>query len=153
MKGIEAACFGLVGSEVIELKTSRNGTAWTAFSIGVTVGTTDDGKDLTQWIRCSCFGDVAERVCATFKKGDRAYVEGQIKLDNWTDKHGEAKHGLSVSAFKVEKVGISAIGRNKPKREPEPGGTLSFAGSVYQRERPYVAGRADPADFNDRLPF
>ncbi len=104
------------------------------------------------WLRVSCFGEVAERVAATFKKNDRAYIEGLIRLDHWTDKHGEQKHGLSVSAFKVEKAGASAIGRNKPRqdRSGTPITASSFAGPA--RERPKVVGRDDFA-FDDQLSF
>jgi single-strand DNA-binding protein len=168
MKGIEAAFFGTVASERIELKTGRSGTLWTVFSVGVTIGSTDDGKELLQWLRVSAFAETAERVAATFKKGDRCYVEGSLKLDTWNDKAtGEPKHGLNVSAFKVEKVGVSNLGRNRPKREidhqfaqgePAPyvhSGTpitaSSYAGPAYRREKPRIQGLND--DFDDRLPF
>jgi single-strand DNA-binding protein len=151
MKGIECAFFGVIGSESIELRTSRGGNAWASFNIGVMTAVTDDGKDVLTWLRVSCFGDTAERVASSFKKGDRAYIEGNLKLDHWQDKQGEQKHGLSVSAFKVEKVGVSAIGRNKPKRESSDSGPgmASFAGSIH-RQAPRVTGRDD---FNDQLPI
>jgi single stranded DNA-binding protein len=154
MKGIETAFFGVIGSDTIELKTSRSGTPWASFSAGVTTGTTDDGKDILQWVRVSCFAETAERVAASFKKNDRCYVEGSLKLDHWTDKQGEQKHGLSVSAFKVEKVGVSAIGRNKPKREADQNnGTITASSFVGpSRERPQVQGR-DRFEFNDDLTF
>src|SRR3979490_1092429 len=104
MKGIEAACFGAIGSDTIELKMSKNDKPWASFNLAV-----DTGEEKSQWLRVSCFAEVAERVAASFKKNDRAYIEGLIRLDHWTDKHGEQKHGLSISAFKVEKTGVSAI--------------------------------------------
>jgi single stranded DNA-binding protein len=165
MKGIETAFFGAVATEHIELKTGRSGIAWAAFSVGVTVGTMDDGKDQIQWLRVSCFAEIAERVAASFKKGDRCYCEGSLKLDNWTDKHGESKHGLSVNAYKVEKVGVSNLGRNKPKREIDrqfaqaepapyvhqraPVTASSYAAPAHKRERPRVVGIHD---FDDPLP-
>jgi single stranded DNA-binding protein len=160
MKGIESAFFGAVATEHIELKTGRSGTPWAAFSVGVTVGTLDDGKDQIQWLRVSCFSEIAERVAATFTKGTRGYVEGALKLDNWVDKHGEPKHGLSVSAFKVEKVGASNLGRNRPKidkqfarGEPAPylhSQSASYAAPPYQRERPKIQGLDY---FGDEIPF
>jgi single-strand DNA-binding protein len=149
MRGIECSCFGSIGSETIELKMSKSEKPWTSFSLAV-----DTGEEKSQWLRVSCFGETAERVAATFKKNDRAYIEGLIRLDHWTDKQGEQKHGLSVSAFKVEKVGASAIGRNKPKREADQNNSTitasSFAGP--SRERPQVQGR-DHFPFNDEIPF
>jgi single-stranded DNA-binding protein len=135
MKGIEAACFGAIGSDAIELKMSKADKPWTAFNVAV-----DVNDEKPQWLRVSCFGEVAERVCATFKKGDRAYLEGNLKLDHWTDKHGEQKHGLSMSAFTVQKVGVSAIGRNKPPRGES---KQSFPPLPEGRERRGIVGRDD----------
>jgi single-strand DNA-binding protein len=159
MRGVECAFFGSVGSENIELKTAKSGNSWASFSVGVTVGTLDDGKDQVQWLRISCFGETAERAAASFKKGDRVYCEGNLKLDHWVDTHGEQKHGLSVAAWKAEKVGASALGRNMPKSDPK----LSFAGEIhrfppehagpsYQRECPKVQGRNDDY-WRDELPI
>jgi single-stranded DNA-binding protein len=146
MRGIECACHGAIGSDNIELKISKADKPWASFNLAV-----DTGEEKPQWLRVSCFGETAERVSASFKKNDRAYIEGLIRLDHWTDKHGEQKHGLSVSAFKVEKVGVSAIGRNKPKREADQNnGTPSFAGSIYQRELNKIVGRDD---FQDAMPI
>jgi single-stranded DNA-binding protein len=171
MKGIESAFFGAVATETIELKTGRSGVAWAAFSVGVsTGGVTDDGKELMTWLRVTCFAEIAERVAATFKKGDRCYCEGALKLDNWIDKHGEPKHGLSVNAYKVEKVGVSALGRNKPKREidrqfaqrdpapyvhsGQPITASSFAGPAHRREKPRIQGLNDDRDYwRDELPI
>jgi single-stranded DNA-binding protein len=115
MRGIESAFFGVVGSDTIELKTSRSGAPWAAFSVGVALGSDENGKDVLQWVRVTVFGETAERVVATFRKGDRCYQEGALKLDHWQSKTGEAKHGLSLTAFKCERVGVSALGRNRPK--------------------------------------
>jgi single-strand DNA-binding protein len=163
MKGIETAFFGGIGSDVIEVKIAKSGNAWTAFSVGVTVGTTDDGKDVLQWVRVSAFGETAERIAVTCKKTDRVYCEGSLKLDNWTDKHGEQRHGLSVSAFKVERVGTSNLGRNRPKRtdvegnsrgpRPADGVPSLGSGGIYEphcREPNRVVGRDD---FQDAMPF
>ena len=47
-------------------------------------------------------------------KGDKVYVEGNLKLSHWNDKAtGEAKHGLQIAAWKVSKMG--AIGQRKLK--------------------------------------
>jgi single stranded DNA-binding protein len=169
VKGIEAAFFGAVATEHIELKRSANGNPWCAFSVGITMGANDDGREM-QWVRVACFGETAERAAATFKKGTRIYIECQLKLDHWNDaKTGEPKHGLSASAFKAERVGVSNIGRNKPPKinidrrfaqaEPAPyvgDSRASYAGNVYvppqhQREGPRVQGLND--EFGDEVPF
>jgi single-stranded DNA-binding protein len=56
------------------------------------------------------FGQAAD-ITAKFKKGDRCYVEGSIKIDTWTGNDGTERHGLSVASFKCERT--HAIGRNR----------------------------------------
>ncbi len=55
-------------------------------------------------------------------KGTRLYIEGTLKLEEWNDKDGFARHGLSCAAWNCARVGASAIGRNKPKRTGRPDG-------------------------------
>jgi len=56
------------------------------------------------------FGDRATSFAIS--KGDKVYCEGRLKLESWTSKTGEAKPGLKVAVWKIERLG--EIGRNKP---------------------------------------
>jgi single-strand DNA-binding protein len=114
VRGIETAFFGTLGRDP-ELRTSRNGNPYLTFSIAVPVGRDDAGKDVTQWVRVTCFGETAQELAATTKKGDRLYIEGSLTLNQWTTQNGQARSDLQVSAWKCEKLG--QIGRNKPRRE------------------------------------
>src|SRR5262249_46908687 len=102
---IEAAFIGRVGTQP-ELRTSQASKAWTAISVAV-------GKDEdTQWVRVAAFGETAERLIGRVVKGDRVYVEGDLRLNHWIDREGKPRSGLSVAARKVERLG--EIGRNRP---------------------------------------
>jgi single-stranded DNA-binding protein len=46
--------------------------------------------------------------------GNKVYVEGTLRLSEWTGRNGEKRTGLSVAAWKTEKLG--GIGRNKPAK-------------------------------------
>jgi single stranded DNA-binding protein len=105
MNGIESAFVGRVATEP-ELRTSSAGKPWAAFNVGVGAG------DNIQWARVAVFGEAAECVAGSLEKGDRVYVEGRLQLNEWTAKDGEKRAGLSVAAWKCEKLG--QIGRNKP---------------------------------------
>jgi len=130
---IEAAFIGRVGKEP-ELKTSSAGKAWAAFTCAV--GSDDD----TQWIRVAVFGDCAEQLADNLAKGDRVYCEGRLKLDSWTAKDGQQRTGLSVAAWKAEKLG--QIGRNRPPKPKAP----------PEGDNPVPpAARQRPAD--DEIPF
>jgi single-strand DNA-binding protein len=106
MSSIDCCFFGFLAADA-EARTSQAGKPWVRMRVGV-------GKDDTvQWVSVAVFGKTAENA-ANLKKGDRVYVEGSIKLDEWTGQDGVERHGLSVAAFKCEKT--HNIGRSKPKR-------------------------------------
>jgi len=96
-------------------------------------------EDVGQWVRATCFKEVASAIAAA-RKGDRVYCEGSLTMTQWNDAHGEARHGLSVSAWKV--VLLDQIGerRKQTRKPPDPNG-------------PKPAGKDVGRDFNDPLPF
>jgi hypothetical protein len=109
MNGIDAAMVGAVVSDTIELRTSQAGKKWSAFSVGVGEG------DNRQFVGISVFSSLAFVV--DLKKGDKVYIEAHsLRISEWTSRTtGEVRTGLQAVGTKVEKVGTSAIGRNKPK--------------------------------------
>jgi single-stranded DNA-binding protein len=108
---IETALIGRLGQEP-ELRKSAAGRPWTRLSVAVGVG------EEAQWVCVSAFGEDAQRLCEAFHKGDKVYVEGTLRLSERTGKGGEKRTGLSVAAWKAEKLG--AIGRNNPRRPSAP---------------------------------
>jgi len=104
---IESAFVARVATE-LELKISQVGKPWAAFNVGV-----GDGDNI-QWVRIAVFGERAQELSAILRKGDKVYVEGRLQLNQWTDKEGQQRAGLSVAAWKCEKLG--QIGRNKPPK-------------------------------------
>ena len=145
MRGIECAFWGVLGKDP-ELKTSKTGNPFTTMNVVVTVGASDDGKDVSQWLRVACFGDTAKAIAARATKGDRVYVEGTLTLNTWADKAtGETKTGLNVAAWKVEKV--PGIGKS---RERKPGTAYQADGEGQHKQNglpPYHR------DFDDELPI
>jgi len=140
MNSIEFALVGRVGRDP-DLRTSQSGNPWTAISVGV-------GKDdQTQWVRVSLFGDQAEHACSALKKGSNVYVEGRdLRLDSYTGKDGNQRHGLQGIATKVEVVGAGAIGRNRPPKQRAPEGDEPAPPST----RAPAGGRPQ---FADEIPF
>src|SRR5262245_38198979 len=102
---IEVALQGRVGTHP-ELRTSQSGKPFCKFNVAVGEG------DSVQWVQVACFADKAEEVAATLRKGDRCYCEGTLKLQQWTDREGQQRAGLSVAAWRVQAIG--QIGQRKP---------------------------------------
>ncbi len=149
MKGIEAAYFGALARDV-ELRTSKTGKLWAQLLVMV-----DVGEEKSALIQTAVFGEVAEKLAGA-AKGMRVYCEGTLKPSQWNTADGETRHGLSVAAFTCQRVGSSAIGRQRPKaaKQDEAPGTngrppASYCAGPAQRERPGIVGRDD---FNDALP-
>lgn len=104
---IECAFFGTLGRDA-ELKTSKSGKQY--LRLNVRVG---DG-DGAQWVGVMVFGADAVELAPKLLKGSRVYIEGSIKLDQWTGQDGSKRHGLSVMSWHCH---LAAIGRNKPRRQ------------------------------------
>jgi len=137
-RGIETAFWGTLGKDP-ELKTSKTGNPFATMNVAVTVGHADDGKDATQWVRLTCFGDNAKNIVSRAKKGDRVYCEGSLTLNTWESSDGETRFGLNVAAWKVERV--ASIGKH---RQPQENGSTSH----WKQE----AGQVEHA-FDDPMPF
>jgi single-stranded DNA-binding protein len=59
---IETAFWATLGKDP-ELRTSKTGNPFATMHVVVTVGTSsDDGKDVSQWLRVACFGDTAKNI-------------------------------------------------------------------------------------------
>lgn len=113
-RGIEVAFWATLGKDP-ELKTSKGGTLYCGMNAVCSVGKDDNDKDVSQWLRVTCFNDTAKAIAARARKGDRVYVEGSLSLSSWTDKaSGETKTGLSVAAWKVERTGN--IGKSRERK-------------------------------------
>jgi single-strand DNA-binding protein len=145
-RGIETAFWATLGKDP-ELKTSKAGTAYTGMNVVVTVGATDEGKDVSQWLRVTCFGDTAKAIASRAKKGDRVYIEGTLTLNTWSDKStGEAKTGLNVAAWKCERV--AAIGKNRERKPGTQDNGNSYAAAIQKPDN-----RRSKYDFDDELIF
>ena len=55
------------------------------------------------WHSVTVWGDLAQK-CAALQKGDRVYVCGRIKYQEWEDKDGFAKKKTIIDAQQVLKV-------------------------------------------------
>jgi single-stranded DNA-binding protein len=107
--GIEAAFFGTLARDA-ERKTSKAGKAYLRLAIRV-----GDG-DAAQWVNVTSFDAEAIAQADWLVKGARVYVEGGVKLDEWTAADGARRHGLSCLSWHTR---LAAIGRNASKRGPK----------------------------------
>jgi single-stranded DNA-binding protein len=133
---IEAALLGTLARDP-ERKSTKTGRPYLRFSIRVA-----GGEDAT-WISVMAFDGCHVEAPEKLVGGTRVYVEGGLRLGEWTDNAGVKK--ASVTCF-ASYVRPAAIGRNKPKRNRN--GTQA---PPPQEEAP--ARAAPPRELDDAIPF
>jgi single-stranded DNA-binding protein len=109
MSGIEAAFFGTLGKNA-ESKVSASGKQYLRLSVRV-----GDG-DQAQWVSVMAFDKDAIDAADKMTTGGRVYVEGRLSINEWTDKAGARRTGISLMSWHCR---LSQIGRNRPKREQQ----------------------------------
>jgi single-strand DNA-binding protein len=130
---LECAFFGVLGRDA-DAKTSKAGKSY--LRLNVRVG---DG-DQAQWVSVMSFDPNAIAVVDKLLKGSRLYIEGSLRLDEWTGQDGIKRHGLSVMSWHTR---LSEIGRNRPKRASAKSSAPRSAGS----------GASSDDFHNDEIPF
>ena len=94
---------GNLGSDP-EMRYTPNGNAVCDFRMAVNRRyTTSEGeqREETDWFRVTSWGRLAEQVNQYLQKGRRTYVEGRISSSAYTDREGQPRASLEVTAEKV----------------------------------------------------
>jgi single stranded DNA-binding protein len=61
--------------------------------------------DLTTWFRVTLWGRQAETASQYLTRGRPVYVEGRLRVEEWTDRDGKARHTLEVHATDMQFIG------------------------------------------------
>ena len=107
-----------------ELKTTPAGTSVTSFSVAVERDFAKDGERQADFIDVVAWGKTAEFVCRYFAKGRMIAVQGRLQTRAYTDKEGNNRKAVEVTAEKVSFTGEPKKAESAAEREPpaeEPG--------------------------------
>ena len=94
-----------------ELRYTPQGTAVCNFSMATTEKRKDktgEFQDVTTWFRVTLWDKKAEVASKYLQKGSQVYIEGRLKLDEWTDRDGNTRYTLDVTATDMQFVGSGA---------------------------------------------
>lgn len=74
------------------------------FSVATTEKYTKDGQTVeeTEWHNVTVWGKTAENCAKYLAKGSAVYVEGKLKTEKYTDKHGVERYTTKVIAQRVQ---------------------------------------------------
>ena len=88
-----------------ELRYTPQGNAVCNFSMATNEKRRDksgDLQDITTWFRITLWGRQAENASKYLQKGSPVYIEGRLKLDEWTDRDGNTRQTLDVTATDMQ---------------------------------------------------
>jgi single-strand DNA-binding protein len=91
-----------------EIRYTPQGTAVCNFTIATTEKRKDragEGQDVTTWFRVSVWGRQAEVANQYLSKGKQVYLEGRLRQEEYTDRDGNKRTSLEVSATDIQFLG------------------------------------------------
>ena len=74
-----------------EMRYTQDGRPIASLNVATSENWTDkqgQRQERTEWHRVSMFNKLAEIAGQYLRKGSKVFIEGQLKTDKWTDKHG-----------------------------------------------------------------
>ena len=115
-----------------ETRYTPQGTAVSNFSLATSERRKDksgEQQDITTWFRVSLWGKQAENIGQYLLKGRQVYVEGRLRTEEYTDREGNKRMSLEVSATDVQLLGSK--GEGPMGGAPTGGGGSAGGGTGY----------------------
>lgn len=91
-----------------ELRYTPQGTPVCSFTIATNERRKDksgENQDVTTWFRVTLWGRQAETASQYLTKGRPIYIEGRLRVEEWTDRDGKQRHTLEVHATDMQFIG------------------------------------------------
>ncbi|MEO8649718.1 MAG: single-stranded DNA-binding protein [Acidobacteriota bacterium] len=91
-----------------ELRYTPQGTAVCNFSIATNEKKRDKSgemQDVTTWFRVTLWSKQAENAAKYLKKGSSVYIEGRLRVEDWTDREGKERYTLEVQGSDMQFIG------------------------------------------------
>jgi single-strand DNA-binding protein len=92
-----------------ELRYTPQGTPVCSFSLATNERRKDrntgEGSDITTWFRVTLWGRQAETASQYLTRGRPVYIEGRLRVEEWTDRDGKPRHTLEVNATDMQFIG------------------------------------------------
>jgi single-strand DNA-binding protein len=112
----KAMIIGNLGADP-EMRYTPNGRPVTQFNVAVNQSTknqqTGEWVEATDWFRVSVWGDRAERMAETLRKGNKVFVEGRFKTREFEGRDGQKRTSLEITADSVVNL------EKRPREEGE----------------------------------
>jgi single-strand DNA-binding protein len=91
-----------------ELRYTPQGTPVCSFSMATNERRKDKSgemQDLTTWFKVTLWNRQAETAAQYLQKGRPVYIEGRLRVEEYTDRDGKQRHSLEVNATDMQFIG------------------------------------------------
>lgn len=135
-----------------ELRYTPQGTPVCSFSLATNEKrkdrTTGENTDLTTWFRVTLWGRQAELASQYLTRGKSVYIEGRLRVEEYTDRDGKPRHSLEVNATDMQFIG-GGRGEEGGAQQARAAAAQSGSGESAPSE-----SAPDPTDLSDDdVPF
>lgn len=113
---------GNLGSDP-EVRYLEGGSTVARFNIATSESYTNKGGERveqTEWHRIELWDRLAQIAEKYLRKGNSVYIEGRIRSENWTDKEGQQRTGITIRANNMTLLGGSNTGGSDSDAPPAP---------------------------------
>lgn len=129
-----------------ELRYTPDGTPVCTFSLATNEKRRDratgENNDVTTWFRVTLWRRQAEVASQYLTRGKPVYIEGRLRVEEYTDRDGKTRHSLEVTATDMQFIGAARGG------DEAGGGAQTRAAAAPQQAGP------EPTDLtDDDVPF
>lgn len=130
-----------------ELRYTPDGTPVCSFSLATNERRRDratgENNDVTTWFRVTLWRRQAEVASQYLTRGKPVYIEGRLRVEEYTDRDGKTRHSLEVTATDMQFIGAA--------RGDEGGGAPAARGAAAPRN---AGPPPEPTDLtDDDVPF
>lgn len=118
---LKITAIGNVGSEP-EQRYTPQGRAVTSFSLACNRTYTKDGEkqEEVEWLRVSCWGNLADVASQYVVKGRELYIEGRLATHSYEAANGEKRFSLDVTASELHLIGGKRDNADSPSLDYAP---------------------------------
>lgn len=132
-----------------ELRYTPQGNAVCNFSVATNEKRRDrsgEMQDITLWFRVTLWGKQAETASKYLTKGSPVYVEGRLRVEEWTDRDGKNRFTLDVNATDLQFINAGRGDESGSDNYSAGASSSGGSGSSAQRASNESAGRARQND-------
>ena len=98
-----------------ELRFTPQGVAVCSFTVAT--NEKQKGEDITTWFKATIWRDKAEAAAKYLTKGSPVYLEGKLRIEEWTDRDNKNRYTLDLQVTDWQFIGSKPEGHEPTAHE------------------------------------